>query len=42
MAENVVDLRKVSKTYSNGYEVQVLFDVDLRIKMGSFNSLIGQ
>lgn len=42
MAENVVELRKVDKIYSNGYDVQVLFDIDLEIGQGTFNSLIGQ
>ena len=42
MADNVVDLRKVDKVYSNGYDVQVLFGIDLELATGSFNSLIGQ
>ena len=42
MAKNVVELRKVDKVYSNGYDVQVLFDIDLEIGQGTFNSLIGQ
>ncbi len=42
MADNVIDLRKVDKVYSNGYDVQVLFGIDLEVPMGSFNSLIGQ
>jgi len=42
MAEHVVDLRRVDKVYSNGYDVQVLFGVDLQLDLGSFNALIGQ
>ncbi len=42
MADNVVELRKVDKVYSNGYDVQVLFGIDLEIGQGTFNSLIGQ
>ena len=42
MADNVIELRKVDKVYSNGYDVQVLFGIDLEIGQGSFNSLIGQ
>ena len=42
MADNVVDLRGVDKVYSNGYQVQVLFGIDLEVAQGSFNSLIGQ
>jgi lipoprotein-releasing system ATP-binding protein len=41
MAE-VVELRKVGKTYVNGpVRTQVLFDVDLAFEEGSFNSIIG-
>jgi lipoprotein-releasing system ATP-binding protein len=40
--DNVIDLRKVDKVYSNGYDVQVLFGVDLQVEQGSFNSLVGQ
>ncbi len=42
MADNVVDLRKVDKVYTNGYDVQVLFGIDLELGQGTFNSLIGQ
>ncbi len=42
MAEHVVDLRQVDKVYSNGFDVQVLFGVDLQLEIGSFNALIGQ
>ena len=42
MVDNVIDLRKVDKVYSNGYEVQVLFGIDLEVAQGSFNALIGQ
>jgi lipoprotein-releasing system ATP-binding protein len=42
MAEPVIDLRQVDKVYSNGYDVQVLFGIDLEIDQGTFNSLVGQ
>lgn len=41
MAE-MIELSHVDKIYSNGMEVQVLFDVNLKVKTGSFNSLVGQ
>jgi lipoprotein-releasing system ATP-binding protein len=40
--DNVIDLRNVDKVYSNGYDVQVLYGIDLKIPQGSFNSLVGQ
>jgi lipoprotein-releasing system ATP-binding protein len=42
MADPVIDLRRVDKVYSNGYDVQVLFGIDLEIPQGTFNSLVGQ
>ena len=39
---SVIRLKEVDKIYSNGYDVQVLFGIDLDIEEGSFNSLVGQ
>jgi lipoprotein-releasing system ATP-binding protein len=38
---NIVELKGVDKIYSNGVDTQVLFDINLEIKKGTFNSLIG-
>ena len=38
----VIELRKISKTYSGTVETPVLFDIDLAIVKGSLNSIIGQ
>jgi len=38
----VIELRKISKTYSGAVETPVLFDIDLAIVRGSLNSIIGQ
>jgi lipoprotein-releasing system ATP-binding protein len=38
---NIVELKGVDKLYSNGVDTQVLFDINLKIKKGTFNSLIG-
>jgi lipoprotein-releasing system ATP-binding protein len=38
---DIVDLRKVEKIYTNGFETQVLFDINLKLKEGTFNSLVG-
>ena len=39
---DIIELKKVNKTYTNGVSTQVLFDIDLTVKSGTFNSLIGQ
>ena len=39
---NVVELKKVVKTYPGPVPTQVLFDIDLAFQEGTFNSLIGQ
>ena len=39
---DIIELKKVNKTYTNGVSTQVLFDIDLTVKAGTFNSLIGQ
>jgi lipoprotein-releasing system ATP-binding protein len=39
---DMIELKNVEKIYSNGMEVQVLFGINLNIKPGSFNSLVGQ
>ena len=39
---NVVELNHVDKIYSNGVDVQVLFDINLSFAAGSFSSIIGQ
>lgn len=44
MANNIVLLEKINKIYGEQtkFPTQVLFDVDLYFKEGSFNSIIGQ
>jgi lipoprotein-releasing system ATP-binding protein len=39
---DIIELEKVNKTYTNGVSTQVLFDIDLKVKAGTFNSLVGQ
>lgn len=39
---NVIELKKVNKVYGNQIKTQVLYDLDLTIPEGSFNSIIGQ
>jgi lipoprotein-releasing system ATP-binding protein len=41
-APSTIQLKGVDKVYSNGFDVQVLFGIDLDIEQGSFNSLVGQ
>jgi lipoprotein-releasing system ATP-binding protein len=38
----IIELKKVNKIYTNGVSTQVLFDIDLKVEAGTFNSLIGQ
>lgn len=39
--DNIIELRKICKTYGERIKTQVLFDIDLQIEKGSFNSIIG-
>jgi lipoprotein-releasing system ATP-binding protein len=39
---DVISLKNVQKIYSNGMDIQVLFDINLELKEGSFNALVGQ
>jgi len=39
---SITELRKVNKIYENEIKNQVLYDVDLSLEAGSFNSIIGQ
>jgi len=39
---NVIELKKINKIYGDKIKTQVLFDLDLAIEEGSFNSIIGQ
>lgn len=39
---NIIELKQVNKEYGTQIKTQVLFDVDLAIEEGSFNSIIGQ
>lgn len=38
---NIIELKNVDKVYTNGVSTQVLFGVNLEIKEGTFNSLVG-
>jgi lipoprotein-releasing system ATP-binding protein len=40
--DNVIELKHVDKVYSNGVDLQVLFDINLSFEAGSFNSIVGQ
>jgi lipoprotein-releasing system ATP-binding protein len=39
---NVIELKKINKIYGTQIKTQVLYDLDLTIPQGSFNSIIGQ
>lgn len=39
---NVIELKKINKIYGDKIKTQELFDLDLSIEEGSFNSIIGQ
>ena len=39
---NIVELKKVDKVYTNGVSTQVLFEIDLNLNEGTFNSLVGE
>lgn len=40
--DNILELKKITKFYGKKNKTQVLFGMDLEIKKGSFNSIIGQ
>jgi lipoprotein-releasing system ATP-binding protein len=39
---NIIELKNISKTYTNGVSTQVLFNINLSIKEGTFISLVGE
>lgn len=39
--DNIIDIKKVDKFYGEKIKTQVLFDINLQFKEGSFNSIIG-
>ncbi len=40
--DNIVEIRNIKKIYGDKVKTQVLFDLNLSIEKGSFNSIIGQ
>lgn len=41
--DNILELKNINKIYGNGeFKTQVLYDVNLNIEKGSFNSIIGE
>lgn len=42
MDKDIIQLRHIDKIYGNSVKTQVLFDINLSFKEGSFNSIIGQ
>lgn len=40
--EKILELKGINKIYGEDIKTQVLFDIDLDFKKGSFNSIIGQ
>jgi len=40
--DNIVELKNIKKIYGEKVKTQVLFDLNLAIEKGSFNSIIGQ
>jgi lipoprotein-releasing system ATP-binding protein len=40
--DNIVELKHITKIYGDKIKTQVLFDLNLSIQKGSFNSIIGQ
>lgn len=40
--DNIVELKNITKIYGDKIKTQVLFDLNLTIEKGSFNSIIGQ
>lgn len=41
MADSIISVRRLNKTYGTAVKTHVLFDIDLEIKRNSFTSLIG-
>ena len=39
---NIIELKNINKIYGDKIKTQVLYDINLDIKEGSFNSIIGQ
>ena len=39
--EFVIELKNIEKFYYTGVATQVLFDINLQFKYGSFNSIVG-
>lgn len=42
MRKNIIELKNIDKIYGDTVKTQVLFDLNLDIEEGSFNSIIGQ
>lgn len=42
MHNSIIELKKINKIYGTSVKTQVLYDLNLDIKEGSFNSIIGQ
>jgi len=40
--DKIIEVKKINKIYGTQIKTQVLFDMDLSIEQGSFNSIIGQ
>lgn len=40
--DNVIELRNINKIYGDKIKTQVLYDINLSLERGSFNSIIGQ
>lgn len=40
--DNIIELKNITKVYGDKIKTQVLFDLNLSIQKGSFNSIIGQ
>ena len=40
--DNIVELKNITKVYGDKIKTQVLFDLNLSIEKGSFNSIIGK
>ena len=39
--DNLIELKKINKIYGDKVKTQVLYDIDISFKKGSFNSIIG-
>jgi len=39
--DNIIDLKNINKIYGNKIKTQVLYDINIGFKNGSFNSIIG-